>query len=117
MSKYSDFNNLFSPWHALSRPHLFAYKNLYDFIFFHILNMKLKKTQNPSILLGTHCYLILKSGVLDFFFLLNLANLGHFFHEKTLCMGLNHFFRSKFGDISPKKKKRKNALAQAGAKR
>jgi hypothetical protein len=32
-------------------------------------------------------------------------------------MGLNHFFRSKFGDISPKKKKRKNALAQAGARR
>jgi hypothetical protein len=66
MSKYSDFYNPLTPWHALSRPHLFAYKNLYELIFFHILNMRIKKTQNPSIFLATHWTLSLKSGDLDF---------------------------------------------------
>jgi uncharacterized membrane protein len=77
-------------------PHLFASKNLYDLDFFHILNMKTKKTQNPSIFLATHWNLSLKSGDLD-----------KFFHEKNLCIVLNHIFQVEVWRSFAKKRKEK----------
>jgi hypothetical protein len=107
MSKYSDFYNPLSPWHALSRPHLFAYKNLYELNFFHILNMRIKKTQNPSIFLATHWTLSLKSG-----------DLGQFFHEKKALYRFKSYFSGRsLAKFRQKKTKKEKALAQAGARR
>jgi hypothetical protein len=43
--------------------------------------------------------------------------LGHFFHEKTLCIGLNHIFQVEvWRNFAKKRKKTEKALAQAGAR-
>jgi len=68
-------------WREL--PSYIKYRTWNDLARFgYILDMKVEKNQNPSMFLATYWNLSQKSGDLDFFFLSNLVNLGHFFQGK-----------------------------------
>jgi len=57
--------------------------------------MKVGKKGIIFIFLTTYWNLSSKYGNLETFLFENLANLGHFFPWKILCIGQNHIFRIK----------------------